>query len=205
MKRVLIWLAALLVHAVGATLRVRKVDHGGILDQPDHPPVIIAFWHNRIMTAAIFWHRYCRPRRALTFISRSRDGQVISDMAAHFGIEAARGSSSKKGIAATLAAVHSARDEQLDLVITPDGPRGPRGIIQPGLLRLAQMTGRPIVTVTTHLGWKKVLKSWDRFQIPLPFSTCELISGAPVSVAPDASDDELTALTARLAEEMGLD
>lgn len=205
MKRFSAWLCAFMIRALGMSLRVRATDHGGILDKPDHPPVIIAFWHNRILTAAVFWDRHCRPRRALTFISRSRDGQFITDVAAHFGIQAARGSSSKHGMVAALAAIRGASDEKLDIVITPDGPRGPRCQVQPGLLRLAQVTQRPIVTVTTHLGWKRVLKSWDRFQVPLPFSHCELITGEPVMVPPNASEDELAAISARLAEAMGSD
>jgi lysophospholipid acyltransferase (LPLAT)-like uncharacterized protein len=205
MKRFLAWLSAVIIRALGRTLRVKKVDDGGILGHPEHAPVIIAFWHNRIVTAAIFWERYCRPRRALTFISRSRDGEFMSDVAAHFGITAARGSSSKHGTSAALAAVHAANDEKLDLVITPDGPRGPRYQIQPGIIRLAQTTGRPIVTVTTRLSWKWVLNSWDRFQVPLPFSACKLVTGPPVIVPENATDEELQAIKTRLAESMGTD
>ena len=129
----------------------------------------------------------------------------MSDVAAYFGIEAVRGSSSKHAISATLAAIHEARDERLDLVITPDGPRGPRGVIQPGLLRLAQVTRRPVVTITTHLRWKMVLKSWDRFQVPLPFSRCEVISGEPLGVPADATEEELAAIAQKLSAQMGSD
>ena len=205
MRRLLIWLCAATIRAVGWSLRVRQVDNGGILGHPDHPPVIIAFWHNRIVTAAIFWDRFCRPRRALTFISRSRDGQFMSDVAAHFGIKAARGSSSKYGVSAALAAIHGAHDEKLDLVITPDGPRGPRYEVQPGILRLAQVTRRPIVTVTTRLAWKKVLRSWDKFQVPLPFSHCELVTGEQITVPEEASEEQLAEIGSRLANLMGND
>jgi lysophospholipid acyltransferase (LPLAT)-like uncharacterized protein len=205
MKRFLAWLTAAIIRVVGWTLRVTKIDHGGILENPGHPPVIIAFWHNRIVTAALFWDRYCRPRRGLTFISRSRDGEFMSDVAAHFGLDAARGSSSKFGTSAALAAVHAASDEKLDLVITPDGPRGPRYQVQAGIFRLAQTTKRPIVAVTTRLGWKWVLNSWDGFQVPLPFSTCELVTGAPIHVPDDATEEELNEIKARLASAMGDD
>ena len=205
MKPFLAWLSAAIIRSLGWSLRVRAVDRGGILGHPEHPPVIIAFWHNRIVTAAIFWERYCRPREALTFISRSRDGAVMSDVAAHFGIKAARGSSSKHGLSAALAAVHAASNEKLDLVITPDGPRGPKYQVQAGILRLAQATQRPIVTVTTRLRWKWVLNSWDRFQVPLPFSFCELETGDPIFVPEEATEEELNAIKARLAEQMGND
>ena len=205
MRRFLPWLCAALIRVLGATVRVREFDHGGVINKPDHPPVIIAFWHNRIFMAMIGWFRYCRPRRALTFISRSRDGQFVTDVAARFGVQAVRGSSSRHGVSAALAAIRQAGDDKLDIVITPDGPRGPRHQIQPGLIRLAQATQRPIVTVTTRLRWKYTLKSWDRFQIPLPFSACDLITGEPVVIPIDASDEELEGIMARLAEGMGAD
>jgi lysophospholipid acyltransferase (LPLAT)-like uncharacterized protein len=205
MKRFLAGLGALLIQAIAATLRVTRVDRGGIMNRPGHPPVILVFWHNRLFLMAPFYRLYCRGRIALALISRSRDGQVISDIVAHFGIRTARGSSSRHGISAALAAIHAARDDRLDIVVTPDGPRGPRYQVQPGVLRLAQATGRPIVTVTTNLGWKWVLKSWDRFQVPLPFSRCELVSGEPIFVPSDATGEDLEKLAARVAESLGGD
>jgi lysophospholipid acyltransferase (LPLAT)-like uncharacterized protein len=152
-----------------------------------------------------FYKHYCRGRTALTIISRSRDGQFMTDVAAQFGIKAVRGSSSRHGVSAMLGAIRAADDPRVDLVITPDGPRGPRYQIQPGLVRLAQATGRPIVAVTCKLKWKWVLKSWDRFQIPLPFSTCRLITGEAVLVSENASEAELAAIHARIAEALGGD
>jgi lysophospholipid acyltransferase (LPLAT)-like uncharacterized protein len=194
------FLASLLLRSLAATLRVTITDRGGVIDHPDHPPVIIAFWHNRILLMAPYYEKYCAGRTALTFISRSRDGQFMSDVAACFGVQAVRGSSSRYGRAAALAALRASRDEKVDLVISPDGPRGPRCQIQPGLLRLAQATGRPIVTITTHIEWKHELKSWDRFQIPLPFSRCRLLTGVPVHVPENASQEELAAIRLRLTD-----
>jgi lysophospholipid acyltransferase (LPLAT)-like uncharacterized protein len=205
MKRFAAGLSALLVRLIADSLRVVRLDRGGIMNQPHHPPVILAFWHNRLFLMAPFFERYCRGRTALALISRSRDGQFISDVAARFGVKSARGSSSRHGLAAAITAVHAARDEKLDIVITPDGPRGPRYQVQPGILRIAQATGRPIVSVTTNLRWKWVLKSWDGFQVPLPFSRCELISGEPIFVPENATDAELAALTARLTASLGKD
>jgi hypothetical protein len=205
MKPFLAGLAALLIRMIAGSLRVTLVDPGGIMNRPDHPPVILVFWHNRLFLMAPFYERYCRGRVALTLISRSRDGQFISDIVARFGIRTARGSSSRHGVSAALAAVHAARDEKLDIVVTPDGPRGPRYRVQPGVLRLAQATGRPIVSVTTYLGWKKVLNSWDRFQVPLPFSRCKLVSGEPLFVPPEATEADLEKLAEKLAKALGGD
>ena len=154
---------------------------------------------------AFFYERYCRGRIALTFISRSRDGQFMTDVAAQFGVKAVRGSSSRHGTSAMLAAIRAAGDQHVDLAITPDGPRGPRYQIQPGLIHLAQATRRPIVAVTYQLKWKRLLPSWDRFQVPLPFSACRLITGEPIFVPENASDAELAAISARVTDALGGD
>jgi lysophospholipid acyltransferase (LPLAT)-like uncharacterized protein len=195
------WVIRLLVF----TLRIKLEDRGGILDKPDHPPVVLAFWHNRVLLMAPFWERYCRGRVSMTFISRSRDGQFMTDVAARFGVQATRGSSSRHGMAAALAAIRAAHNDRLDIVITPDGPRGPCYEIQPGILRLAQATQRPIVTITTSLGWKMTLKSWDRFQIPLPFSTCRLITEGPILVPENATETDLIEIGARVEKALGGD
>jgi len=205
MKRFLAWLSAILIRVLGSTLRMTIDDRGGILDQPEHPPVIIAFWHNRTALMALFYERYCWGRTALTFISRSRDGQFMTDVAARFGIKAVRGSSSRHGTAAALTAIRAANDPLIDIVITPDGPRGPRYQIQPGLLRLAQATGRPIVAVTYELRWKLELNSWDRFHVMLPFSNCHLITGAPLFVPENITEAELALLSAQATQALGGD
>jgi lysophospholipid acyltransferase (LPLAT)-like uncharacterized protein len=205
MKRFLAWVSSSVIHLIGWSLRMTVEDRGAILDQPEHPPVIIAFWHNRTALMAYFYEHYCRGRTAKTFISRSRDGQFMTDVAARFGIQAVRGSSSRGGTSAMLAAVRAANEEKVDLVITPDGPRGPRYELQPGILRLAQATGRPIVAVTYRLAWKRELKSWDRFHVPLPFSRCDLITSERIVVPEDASEEELAALAIRVTTALGGD
>ena len=205
MNRFLVWLSSLLIHLLGSTLRLTVDDRGGVIDLPDHPPVIIAFWHNRTALMAYFYERFNLRRTALTFISRSRDGQFITDVAARFGIKAVRGSSSRHGTSAMLTAIRAAGDSHIDLVITPDGPRGPRYQIQPGLIRLAQMTQRPIVAVTYRLGWKRELRSWDKFHVPLPFSTCHLVTSEQIFVPENATDADLAAIRARIFDALGGD
>jgi len=205
MRRVLVWLSAALIRVSGSTLRMKVEDHGEFFHHPDHPPVIVAFWHNRVGLIAYFYERYASERALFTFISLSRDGQFIAEIAERFGVKAVRGSSSRKGSTAALSAVRAARDPRADLAITPDGPRGPRYEIQPGLLRLAQATKRPIVAVTYDLSWKFELKSWDRFQVPLPFSSCRLVTQKPITVPEGASQEELVAINAMVAEALSGD
>jgi len=205
MKRFLPWFSWLVTWLIGASLRVTIEDRGGVINNPEHPPVVLAFWHNRTALMACFYERYCRGRSALTFISRSRDGQFMTDVAARFGIKAVRGSSSRHGTSAMLAAIRASKDSRVDLVITPDGPRGPRYQIRPGLIRLAQATGRPIVAVTYCLKWKLELKSWDRFHVPVPFSACHLMTSAPIFVPPDVTESQLAVITAQVIEALGGD
>lgn len=205
MKRFLPWFSALVIRLLAATLCVKLEDRAGIIDHPDHVPVIICFWHNRVLLMAPFYERYCRGRTNLTFISRSKDGQFITDVVAHFGSKAIRGSTSRHGTAAALSAIRAASDPRVDIVITPDGPRGPRYEFQPGVLRLAQATGRPIVAATYKLSWKYELNSWDRFQVPLPFSICHLITKEPIFVPGNATDSELKEIGKRVTEALGGD
>jgi lysophospholipid acyltransferase (LPLAT)-like uncharacterized protein len=206
MRKLLVWLSAALIRLLASTLRMRVEDHAGIFHRPDHPPMILAFWHNRVGLLSYFHERYKPERTLYAFISLSRDGQFIAEIAERFGVKAVRGSSSRKGTRAALNAVRAARDAHSDVAISPDGPRGPRYQIQPGLLRLAQATRRPIVTVTYHLSWKYVLRStWDHFQVPLPFSVCTLVTRGPIAVPEHASDQELDAINAIVAEALGSD
>jgi len=206
MKKFLPWLSSMVIRLLVATLRIKIDDRGRIFDRPDHPPVVIAFWHNRLFLTLHINERYCRGRDSLALISRSRDGQFISDVAARFRVTAARGSSSRNAIAVALTAIHAARNNQrLDIVITPDGPRGPRYELQPGVLRMAQATNRPIVAVTIDFTWKIALKSWDRFQIPLPFSACRVATAEPIPVPENASEAELAKIRDRVKEVLGGD
>jgi len=205
MRKLLVWLCATIIRVIGATLRVTEDDGANILHSPHHAPLIYAFWHNRVGLIPFFYERDGSGRPLFVFISLSRDGQFITEVAERFGVKAVRGSTSRKGTKAALEAVRAARDPHADIAITPDGPRGPRYQIQPGLLRLAQTTGRPIVAVTYHLEWKYELKSWDRFQVPLPFSPCRLVTRGPIFVPEEATEEDFVAINAKVAEALGLD
>jgi hypothetical protein len=89
-----------------------------------------------------------------------------------------------------------------DLAITPDGPRGPRYKIQPGVMTLAQLTGRPILPAGYNLAWKICIKSWDKFQIPIPFSRCDVIVEPPVRVPREATDEQREILRQDLEQKL---
>jgi lysophospholipid acyltransferase (LPLAT)-like uncharacterized protein len=178
------WLVAALVyvvaHGVTATLRFRLEDKSGYFSDAPQEKIIFAIWHNRLALALILYRRYVarrdRQHRLVALVSASRDGGLLAGIMEVFGVETVRGSSSRRGPQALREMVTWGRRGH-DLALTPDGPRGPCYIVQEGVISTAQMTGMPIVPVTYHLNWKIRVKSWDRFQIPLPFARCTITIG----------------------------
>ncbi len=168
-------------------------------------PVIFCVWHNRLPLALSSYHDptvATWPYEGLAaMISASRDGSFLSHIAEAFDVRPVRGSSSRRGPQALLEAV-TWMEKKHSIVITPDGPRGPLYHIHEGIIVLAQLTGRPIIPTSNYAAWKIRLRSWDRFQIPLPFSRCDLRYGDPIYVPREASDAEREQLRLRLREAM---
>jgi lysophospholipid acyltransferase (LPLAT)-like uncharacterized protein len=195
------WLVSALVRTVGATLRYRWNDRSGYLDRPAAEPAIYCLWHNRLALSMIVYHDYIRQRSRApglaAMVSASRDGAFLAAILECFKVQPVRGSSSRRGPQALLE-LTTWSERGYDLAITPDGPRGPAYVVQEGIMSLAQLTGLPIMPVSAHLGWKIRAKSWDRFQIPLPFSRCEIIFEKPVRVPRGASETEREALRQQL-------
>lgn len=141
---------------------------------------VLTLWHNRILFAPVLI-----PRKYLThtavLISASRDGEYIATLVRQFGLNVVRGSSSHGASAALLGLLH-----QLEIGISPiltvDGPRGPRYSIHPGAVALAQMTQTQIVPLALNSRHYWQLKSWDKLQIPWPFTRVTIRFGAPLSI-----------------------
>jgi len=145
-------------------------------------PILLAFWHGRMLYFLYLYHR----ERSTILVSRSKDGEFISRVLQRFGMHVTRGSSSRGGAQALLDMVRKVRNGY-HAALTPDGPRGPRYAVQPGIVALAQQTGAAILPVTYSARWKKVLCSWDAFLLPLPFSRVVVIYGEPIYVPASAS------------------
>ncbi|MCU0623199.1 MAG: lysophospholipid acyltransferase family protein [Gemmatimonadaceae bacterium] len=127
--------------------------------------VVLAFWHGEILPVLV--EHAGDPAHAM--ISQSADGELIARISGAFGARAIRGSSSKGGAEALVRAVQLARDGQV-VVITPDGPRGPRHAVAPGVVKAAQKAGVALIGVRTHADRAWVFRSWDRFTVPKPFA-----------------------------------
>jgi lysophospholipid acyltransferase (LPLAT)-like uncharacterized protein len=189
-----------LVRIVSSTWRCRVENQSGLIQRGQSSALLFGLWHNRLALSMVIW-AYVRTAQAnpnlVALISASHDGGVLSQVLAYFGVRAVRGSSSRRGPQALLE-LTSWAEQGYHMAITPDGPRGPRYVVQEGIIALAQVTGCPIVPTSTQVRWKMTTKSWDRFQIPLPFALCEIRFGEPLSVPRDASDIERERLRAEL-------
>jgi lysophospholipid acyltransferase (LPLAT)-like uncharacterized protein len=195
------WLVFALIRIVAATLRYKWIDRSGYFNECPVGPAIYCVWHNRLALCLIEYYGYAKkynhtPGMA-AMVSASKDGGFLACILECFGVQPVRGSSSRRGPQALLELTGWA-ERGYDLAITPDGPRGPRYVAQEGIIALAQLTGLPILPASQRLGWKIQAKSWDRFQIPLPFSRCEMILGQTVRVPRQASDAEREALRQKL-------
>ena len=183
------------------TLRKRWTDRSGFFGNPPPGPAIYGVWHNRLALSMLIYfghvHKHNRSAGLAAMVSASRDGGFLAGILQRFGVQPIRGSTSRRGPQALRELTTFARRDY-DLAITPDGPRGPAGVVQEGVIALAQLTGRPIVPVSYHANWKIRLKSWDRFQIPLPFSRVEFFYGQPIRVPREATPADRETLRLQL-------
>lgn len=144
-------------------------------------PNIIAFWHGRQLMLPLAYGGCGLD----ILISRHRDGELISRAMRSFGFSAVRGSTTRGGAVALKRLIGRGRSGR-DLAVTPDGPKGPRQVVQPGVIHLAKLTGLPIFPLTFSASKKKVLKTWDGFLVPYPFARGVFYWGEPLWVPRDA-------------------
>jgi hypothetical protein len=176
-----------LVNALGHTLRwrVEGLHHLDAIHASGRQPVM-AFWHGRILSATFYFRR----RGIVVITSENFDGEWIARIIERFGYGTARGSTSRGGLKAMLQLVRE-MERGRPAGFTLDGPRGPARVAQPGALWLAQRTGNPVLPFHLEASRAWTLRSWDRTEIPKPFSTVALVVGAPVEIAADATDAEV--------------
>jgi hypothetical protein len=167
----IIYLAA---RAYALTLRIRWDNRSGYLLDELGGPAIYCLWHNRLILCMEVYFGQARPRSSgkglAALISASKDGAFLAAILERFGVQPVRGSSSRRG-------------PQALLELTSWAQRG-------YVMALAQLTGLPIIPFGFYSHRKIQIKSWDRFQIPLPFSRCDLNLGKPIYIPRDATDAE---------------
>jgi lysophospholipid acyltransferase (LPLAT)-like uncharacterized protein len=156
---------------------------------------VVALWHGDLLAPTYAY----RNRDYATMASRSGDGEYIARMLHHWGYRVARGSSSRGGDAALRELTRLVRQGHT-AALTADGPRGPRHRLKHGVLRLAQLTGAPVVPVASAADRAWRLKSWDRFTLPRPFSRVCVVFGAAVPIPRDSTPASIEADAARLED-----
>ena len=192
-------LVALLLRALHRTLRYQVVVEPGA--EPATPPAlqVWCFWHRCLIPCACYFHNTIRP---VVLISRSFDGELIARTIELLGFPTARGSSTRSG-GSGLLSLAKAVERGHGAVFTADGPRGPVYKVKPGAVKLAQLTGYAIGIFYAHPEKAWMLRSWDRFLIPKPFSRVALSYARQIEVP--RSDDPLVIEAKRLKVEAALE
>jgi lysophospholipid acyltransferase (LPLAT)-like uncharacterized protein len=180
------WLVVLLF---GFSTRIRIVGEARAQRLRSRYPILACIWHGRVFVP-LFLYRY---QRIHVMVSEHRDGEMMARTLHRLGYQTARGSSTRGGRRATLEIIHRLQPGNV-AAIMPDGPQGPRHECKLGPLVIGQRTGAVLLPVTFSCSRKVHFKSWDRFILPLPFSTSIMLYGEPMTVPPDAQSDDLERL-----------
>ena len=159
--------------------------------------VIMAFWHSRIILMRFAY----QGQKACVMNSIHRDGEIVTRIMRRFGIPSVRGSSSRGWVGGLKSLVEAYR-LGYDLIIVPDGPRGPRHQAKSGVLQLARVTGAPVYPTTYSAAWHTTIGSWDRLMIPFPFSRAVYAVGSPVVVPQDATPEQMEQKRQELEERL---
>jgi lysophospholipid acyltransferase (LPLAT)-like uncharacterized protein len=171
-------LGAIALRVLAGTLRVRREEAAVAPLWAARAPLIYAMWHGRLLLLPYLYGH----RGAHVLTSRSRDGELVSRWIRRFGLVPVRGSSSRGGADAVrllARAIQAGRE----VVVVPDGPRGPREVLKPGVIALARLSGAPIVPTAVGASREWRLRSWDEFRIPRPFARCVVRFGEPIRVS----------------------
>jgi lysophospholipid acyltransferase (LPLAT)-like uncharacterized protein len=167
------------------TVRIEKVFYS----QPSFPS-IVAFWHGRMFLLPFALREYAD--RVAILISRHRDGELASELVSRLGFKVVRGSTGRgKGGARAFLEMLKLIENGFTVAITPDGPKGPREVVKPGIARLSMVTGAPVYPLTFGCKSCFTLNSWDRFKIPKPFTKCKVLLGEPIKPGDFKEEKEL--------------
>jgi len=186
------WLIAFgfrLLQLWGRTLRYEIDDRAGVVGKPVSENYIGALWHNRLLISPLVLRRFFPQRHGAALISASRDGDLLADAVQRFGYDVIRGSSSRLGASAILQLTQVLAAGG-DVVITPDGPRGPAYELGPGIIFLAQKSGAAVLPMNLEYSRCWRLGSWDRFIVPRPFAKVRVLINRPHNVKSTTTPEE---------------
>ena len=180
---VLGWLIWVVLRLLYATFRVRWVDEGDMVGRRARGErFILASWHDGLVMLPLVVLHVPTSWRPRVLISWHRDAEIGAQAARRFGVHFVRGSSTRGALGAVRALITSHRAGE-DVVVVPDGPRGPRHEAKAGVVQLGRATGASIIPIALAAAPCRRLGSWDRMQVPLPFARVAIRLGAPVDVS----------------------
>lgn len=184
-----------IVLALGRSLRLR-VEGFDPMAEPE-TPYVFAGWHGQSLVPAVFF----RKLGYYVIISHSRDGEIQNGIFSRFGFRVIRGSSGRGGVKALIDSVKVLK-EGARMALTPDGPRGPSGVVQDGIIVMSQKSGVGIVPVGVAAipCWR--VRTWDRYLVPCPFARTVLLFGEPIYVDAKANREELELARLKLQTEI---
>lgn len=192
-------LAPWIVRLLALTWRVTRSGDAGRTLQQSGSPWLVAMWHGSMLTMMPLRHH--RGRGIGVLVSPSDDGALAAVALRHFRYRIVRGSLSRGG-ASALRSMQDLLATGGQLVLTPDGPRGPRHTMNVGVAWLARATGAPVLPVGCAVDRAWRLRSWDQFTIPKPFARVHVHYGEPVALAANVGDDELEGLASVLRTQL---
>jgi len=181
------WAFYLLINFIGKTVKfeIEGLENYEAIEGEGKLP-IICFWHNRIFLGTYFH----RNRKIVVITSQSFDGEYIARFIQRFGYGAVRGSSTRGGVGALVEMIRLMKNG-LATSFSIDGPKGPRYVAKSGACLLAKKTGNPILPLSVEAKKFWTINSWDKLQIPKPFTRAKVFYAEPISVAKDANDEEI--------------
>lgn len=169
---------------------------------------VVAFWHEQLLLMPSAWvyaraerrRRGEQPGKLHVLVSRHQDGRTIGRMFEAFDFEVVHGSSGRDGVqkggAAGVRALLGLLKGGAQVAITPDGPRGPRREVAAGVAQIAGLAGVPVLPLAVQTRSRRVLNTWDRMVVPLPFGRGVLTCGAPIHVPREGWAESLPAIQA---------
>ncbi len=158
--------------------------------------ILYAFWHENILVPA---YRF-RDEGITVMVSRHADGQLIARAIERLGFHTVRGSTTRGGAHAVRGMI--TQGKSFHLAITPDGPKGPRRVCQQGVVAIASLGGRSVMSFGVGFARAKRLKSWDRFALPRPFSKVVLVTGDLVPIPQSLSPEDFEIYRCRIQTEL---
>lgn len=185
----------LVVRAIGMTLRITLEGYERVQALPGGK--VLAGWHGRTFVAALVF----RGKGVWTIISQSNDGDMQNRIFRRLGFNTIRGSTGRGGVRAAVEAIKVLR-QGVTMAFTPDGPRGPSGIVQNGIMLMAQKSGAALIPVGVSASRRWIYPAWDRFMVPKPFAKAIMVFGDPIYVPCDADEAQMDAARRELESEL---